>query len=269
MKKLLAILFVCLVQPAFFVQPAFGESIDIPPPAPGVTLPAGALQLTLTFEANLSKDAVFEPFSIAPDVAYGLTSDLTLQLVHSTVAVTGVRGIAGSGLCLAGEEDGCPDVYRNVGLEGIYSLLRGSFAAGAVLGLHLNPVSDPTVLFIKLGARMRTVVSPVIITFNPSVLIAANERDRTGVNDSLFLPFSFGVMPIPILTLGMFTGTRITDLGHSGDTWGIPLGFFETLKLAPPLVLGASFVFSTVAGGEAVNDGFENRALQVWLVYTR
>ena len=41
-------------------------------PAPGsragITLPAGGLQIMLALEMSFSKDVVFKPFSVAPDV---------------------------------------------------------------------------------------------------------------------------------------------------------------------------------------------------------
>ena len=97
--------FLALSGPAHADEPAATTvQPSAPPPAPppaGLTLPSGAFNALVTTEVNLASDSAAEPWSIAPDLGYGVTDDLTLMLVHSTYATTGFRGSAGSGLCLA------------------------------------------------------------------------------------------------------------------------------------------------------------------------
>ena len=52
-------------------------------------------------DVNMSADAVGKPFSIAPDIYYGVSDKLSVGLTHDT------------GLCLAGEENGCADRHAS------------------------------------------------------------------------------------------------------------------------------------------------------------
>jgi hypothetical protein len=238
--------------------PAFASAAPL-------TRPAGALDVSLTLEANVSADRALAPVSLAPDVTYGVTSDFTLALVQSGAAVTGFRGGAGSGVCVSGAADGCPGVYRNVGLEGLYSLAAGTLAAAASLGLHLQPVSDPLTFKVKVGAKTRAQLGAVAIGFNPCVFLALSERD--GATDSLWLPVSLSMKPLPRLTTGLGTGVKVPDLSAAGDGWQVALGAFAQVQVQEPLALGASFVLGNVVGGEATADGLESRFAQVWMTY--
>jgi hypothetical protein len=75
---------------------------------PGMMLPKGAIAIHAVVEVNMSADLVAKPFSIAPDVWYGVSPKLQVGLVHSRMGQTGFLGGAGllgagAGLCLAGE----------------------------------------------------------------------------------------------------------------------------------------------------------------------
>src|SRR5688572_18657241 len=75
--------------PPSLVAPVELEPAPLPP---GLTLPQGSVQLQTTFEMSLSADSTASPTSIAPDVAVGVTDDLTMSYVHSGSALTGFRG---------------------------------------------------------------------------------------------------------------------------------------------------------------------------------
>jgi hypothetical protein len=77
---------------------AFAESEPSGPDQ--LTMPKGKLLVDAFVELNLSKDNAFKPVSISPDVWYGVTNDLTLGLVHSSIGATGVIGGVGDALCI-------------------------------------------------------------------------------------------------------------------------------------------------------------------------
>lgn len=239
------------------------------PPVPAakrLTLGAGRLNVTLTAEASLSADRAMKPLSFAPDISYGATSRLTLSVIQSGAAVNGFRGGAGAGVCLTGKDDGCPQAYRNVGLEGLFSLAEGSVAAAANLGVHLQPVSDPTVVKLKVGAKSRASAGPISVTFNPSLFITTNERQTQP--DSLWLPVAIAVKPAPSFTTGLGTGVKIPDLGRAGQSYQVPIGVFAQAQLARPFLVGASFVFGNVVGAVGTHAGLDGRFLQLWASYT-
>ena len=61
---------------------------DERPTKPGLVLARGQLELAINFELEMSADKIGKPVSIAPDVAYGVSDDLTVALVHSLYGVT-------------------------------------------------------------------------------------------------------------------------------------------------------------------------------------
>jgi hypothetical protein len=233
--------------------------------ADGLTLKEGQAQATLTVEASLSTDRALEPVSIAPDVGYGVTRDLTLLVVHSGAALTGFRGSAGLGLCLTGEDGGCPHVYRNAGVEALWSLSAGPLSVALDAGLHLFPVYDPTALRGKLGVKARLTLGRLALLTQPSVILVLVERDTQA--DSLWLPVSASFKIGPRVSLGLGTGVKILDLSEAGSTWQIALGLFGQVQATPNLAVGASFVFGNIAGADEGNPGADARFLQLWVTW--
>src|SRR5688572_27507312 len=97
--------------------PALAQPADDVPPvtdAPdgqyavmrGVQGPAGMFSARLVLGVNLSDGAVGKPLSIAPDLFYSVTDKLQLGLLHN--GPLGWQSRPGLGLCLTGEDDGCP-----------------------------------------------------------------------------------------------------------------------------------------------------------------
>ena len=134
----------------------------ITPPQPGLTLPAGGVMAQLNLEMGMNEGTAFEPVSIAPDISYGVTDDLTLSLVHSNAAISGFRGTSGAGLCITGTDNGCPHVYQDFGAEALYSVLRGPFALAANGGLiaqDLRPASPAAFdLDLKVGRDVKVLL---------------------------------------------------------------------------------------------------------------
>lgn len=236
-------------------------------PKPGLTLPAGKLNVAVNLELNMSAEAVGKPISISPDVAYGVTSDLTVALVHSRYGLTGFRANAGGGLCLTGDDGGCPAVYNNVGAEGWYSVARGPLAAAVGAGVHATNL-DAGYYHAKVGARVRHTSGKLGVHFSPSLLVALSERDVS--KDSIWLPVMATYKTTPELTLGLGSGLK-APLDGFGDAWQVPLGASAVYAIDPATSLGASWVFGALLGG-ATNPpdpapgvkGLDPRGVQVW-----
>src|SRR5882757_2600288 len=71
----------------------------------GFVVPKGKLVLDAQLELNLSSGNAFKPVSLAPDLWYGVTDDITLGLVHSGLGETGFIGAVGDSLCLTGSSN--------------------------------------------------------------------------------------------------------------------------------------------------------------------
>ena len=249
-----------------------------PPPAkPGVTLPAGALEVSANLEINMSAEAVGKPSSLAPDVAYGVSDALTVALVHSTYGITGFRARTGRGLCLTGEDNGCPAVYNNVGAEAWYQLGGGSLALAAVAGIHALNLKGDDWWSAKLGLKLRYPVTPALaIVSQPSVFVAITSREvgDVRVNDeSLWIPVQAVYKVTPAVSVGVGSGFKSGRLSDLDVTWEVPLGVMATYKVDPALSFGASWVFGALLGGAEDVDGMpgktglDPRGLQLWGTY--
>ncbi len=244
------------------------EDDDTTPPKPGVTLPKGAINIFATFEANLSTDRAFKPFSLAPDISYGVTDDLTVALIHSTFAITGFRGGAGAGFCLAGEDNGCASVYNNVGVDALYSLTRGGLALAALGGVHALSL-DPFQLSVRAGLRGRLTSGNLIIGFSPSIFAGVTDRDA-GNKEFIWVPIFLGYRATPKVIAAVGTGIK-GPLDGFGDAWTVALVPQVLYSLSAKIGLGISFAMPRILGAGALPDaqkGIDFRFLQAWVSYT-
>ncbi|MGE0548402.1 MAG: hypothetical protein AB7O24_29585 [Kofleriaceae bacterium] len=238
-----------------------------PPPAGGsVTLKKGGVNIQANIEINMSKEAVGKPFSIAPDVSYGVSDDLTLTLAHSNAALTGFRGGTGAGICVAGAENGCFTEYTAVGAEALYSVAKGPMALGVGGGLIFQaPLEDGRAFSVKVGAKGKYTAGKVVVSFAPSIWIGLTERDA-GNKELLWIPVGVGFKATPELMVGAATGFK-APLDPIGDAWTIPIGVNGNYAVSPQIGVGASFTFGKIAGAEPTNAGADSRALHLWLNY--
>jgi hypothetical protein len=252
--------------PPSLVAPA---ELEPPAPPPGLTLPRGSVQLQTTFEMSLSANSTGSPTSIAPDVAVGITDDLTVSYVHSGSALTGFRGGAGAGFCFTGPDDGkCRTSYSGGGVEATYGITRGSAAIAANAGVLLTTL-DPMHFDLKLGLKTKVARGSWSVVFNPSIWYALDDRDDRDVphDDQLLLPLSVWNKLTPELSLGVGSGVR-GPLRRFGKRYAIPLGVAVQVALNPRVGVGSSLVFGRVIGGNEVMDpdpGLDARVVQIWL----
>lgn len=237
-----------------------------PPRLPGLALARGHFVVTITLEASLSKDSELEPMSIAPDVSYGLTDQLTLSIVHSGFATTGFRGSAGSGICFTGKEHGCAHVYNNIGGEALVDLVRGQLAIAGVAGVHVVSIDDSFV-DVKAGAQTSYRAGKITATFSPSVLVGVSKRDE-GNKGAIFLPASIGTQ-IQSLFLALGGGIA-APLNDAGDGWTARIGVIGRVRVAKSAFVAASLFLPKLAGGDGVMEtGADARTANVWLTYVR
>lgn len=268
------------VEPAVDAAAEPAPAMEPPPkkPAGGWTNKKGQLVLMLNGEFNLSTDKAFKPVSVSPDLSVGVTDKLTVAIEHSTFALTGFRGAAGSGLCVTGEDNGCPSVYRQGGLELIYSVAKGPTAVaidGGIIIKDLRPASSSKLDTIgKIGAKYKFSAGAFSLVTTPSLWIGLSNRSVTGTDglstklnkDQLWFPVSGWVKPIPALSLGLASGIK-GPLSKFADAYTVSLGVLAQVAVSKHLQLGTSFFFGAVTGGDAVKNpepGTDGRFLQVW-----
>lgn len=142
-----------------------------------LTLPKGRLLLSAFLEVNLSTDLVGKPISLSPDIWYGVTDDITVGLIHSAVGGSGIIGGVGTSLCLTGADNGCANLYSNVGADVRYKLKNGTLAYAIDGGVFVADVNaDSITLAAKLGVAARWHSGPLAVETQPNVFIGLTNR---------------------------------------------------------------------------------------------
>ncbi len=250
-----------------------------PADAPPLTLAKSKIVIAgSSLNFNLSADSVGEPVSLAPSVWYGVDDKLTLGLTHDggstpwsprpafrsftavdPLTMTPITFVAGSGICLTGEDSGCTEVYDNIGFDGLYSLKLGKMSAAAHPGLDIVAF-DPFVLTLRLGVLGRYMVNDKIsIVFDPRLQFGITERDG-GNKEGIDLPVWGWYAVDEKISAYVHTGINGRFDGF-GDNYGIPLQIGGNYKVNEKLTAGLDFGFTRL------NDSADGRVLGLRAVY--
>ena len=218
----------------------------------GVQGPAGLFTARLSLLTNASKGSFGKPTSLAPDLYYSITDNVQIGLVHT--GPMGWQELPGVGLCLTGQDNGCPSVYRNVGLDFMYGLLFGDFHLSLHSSLYIQQISHPVspvwpMWTIGLTGKFHF-TDVVALFFDPQIGITLSNRDT--YKDQLFLPVELQFQASSMLALKILTGVT-GQLSNLGDTARAPLGLGLVANLTPNLDLGLRFSFDNLLGN--VPDG--------------
>jgi len=218
----------------------------------------------------MSKSAVGKPFSIVPNVYYGINDQLMVGIANNPGSEV-FQTATGAGLCLAGTSSGCPKVYNGISLDGIFSFSRSStMDVGAHAGLDFLEFSPDMLLSVRLGVKGRTLAGPLIITFDPSVNIGATKRDA-GNKEILTVPVRLGFMATPQLNLGLSVALRgflDPPVGGFGDSYQVPVGVGGTFAVNQALDVRAQFAFDNLGGKQLPGEGrADARTLSIGVAY--
>lgn len=235
---------------------------DAPAATDRMTLPRGAALITADLEVRLSTDAVGKPVSLAPDLWYGVTDDLTVGLVHSTRGAFGLLGAAGDGLCITGTGGGCAKVYDSVGADVRYQVhtTAGDGLGVALDGGLLATSFDPFALGLKVGAIAHLRHGKLAVDVAPALCLGLTERDAN--LDVLALPVSLHVAAAPRVTVSAQTGL-VTPLDGAGDGFAVPLSLGASYAVTPKASAGVGFSLPALLGGDAIADGVDQRTLTI------
>lgn len=225
-----------------------------------LTLPKGQIYAQGFLEINLSKDGVFKPVSIRPDVWYGVNDDLTVGLGHSTRALSGflVDVVPGGGLCLGATTIDEPDDtiscargrYNTIGALARYHLLDSPVILAVDGGLVINDF-DPFALALKLGVVgewMQSEKLAVLFGLNLNIAVAGREDNNPFSKEFLNIPVSVMYQINAKLSAGAQTGFR-TPFSDAGDAFSIPLSLGARYMLKPNIILDGSFGFPYLVTG--------------------
>jgi len=232
-----------------------------------ITLQAGKVGAEADVAINMTKELAGKPFSIVPNVYYGVTDQLSVGLASNPGSEVFQTAI-GSGLCLSGQENGCGKIYTNISLDALFSFLRsGTMDVGAHGGLDMG-FGDSTLMGLRLGVKGRTLAGPLILTFDPSLVIGLNHRsDPLPNKETLVVPVRLGFMATPMLNLGLSVAIA-GPLDGFGDAYAVPVGLGGTFAINNNLSARAQFTLLNLGG--KVPDGVgraDFRALSIGAVY--
>jgi hypothetical protein len=227
----------------------------------GVQGPAGMVSARILLDFNLSADRAGEPISLAPDLYYSVTDKLQLGLLHE--GPMGWQARPGVGLCLTGQDGGCPEVYDNLGFDVMYGLAFGQFHLSTHTSLFVSQF-DPLTTSLALGvAGKARLAATVALLFDPKIAIAITERDTN--DDKLYIPLELQFQAGASTTLKLLTGL-LGELSAFGDTYEVPVGVGLLQNLNEHFDLGVRFSFDNLLGHEVQGVGrADTRSLAILL----
>lgn len=222
----------------------YGERVNQP-----LTLPGTMFRLDLPLAANLSSGQAGEPVSIPAAVDLGITDDLQIGLFH------------GTGICLSGSSNGCPEVYDDAGLRAVVGIARGlewQLAAEAIL--YASSLSDGRYVAGGSAAYKRS-VGNFGLTLDAGLLVAVTERSAAPVRQLLFASaegaVQFGDSLAAFATIGL--DRPIDTAAGVPDRFGVPVGFGVELEPANKITVSAELLFPNLLGEDGTGDEREGR----------
>jgi hypothetical protein len=234
-----------------------------------LTLAQGMIEIAAPLQLNASKDADWEPVTLNPSVAFGVTDHWTIGVRHFV------------GVCFNDEEAGCPEFYNDVSAFTRISVLRAYGVEFALQGaLNVAPLTDPEAFAAEAGLALRFGGGALAMTVQPTVGFGLNDRDtrasRTapiawnfgtydvitpqatvGNKEHLSVPATLHLQLLPILALAAgasLEGPLNPEIGSFGDYYRIPVGFAAILTPVRYLDVGASLTFPNMAGKNDTRD---------------
>jgi len=216
---------------------------------------SGALTVRAPVLIGLGEAAAGAPVSVGLDAWYGVNEKLSVGVVHSPYGISGFYGSARGGFCITGEDNGCPDIYDNVGLDVRYRVLSTDRLGVEAVYTGLAQSLDPFAFTTRWGIAARyAATDQLAVDFQPNLFIGVTERDA-GNKELVNLPLTLHVSPIPELGLLLQTGVAM-PLEDAGDNYAIPMSVGASVALTNELSAAAVFSLpQAIAGDVLTNDG--------------
>jgi hypothetical protein len=209
-----------------------------------------------TLRLELSKDRVGDPFSLAPDLYYGLSKGVTLGYFHNV------------GLCISG--DSCDFRYSDAGAEALFSLISdGAVVVAGRAGVTVErflyipglPNARPpdsgyfqTHGGVHAGLAVRVTAGDVAVLAEPRLYVALLERYTYPHEDFVDVPVQLQYQLTDQNALLLTSGMR-GPLSDFGDSFAVPVGLGALVTLSRRVDVGGEFLFTNLAGRGGGVDG--------------
>jgi hypothetical protein len=208
-----------------------------------LVLDQGQLDGRIVGEIDLYPGYGGKPVSLAPDLWFGVLPALTVGVIHSDLSLDRIG--AGASICIEPRPFTCPKAYHGSGLDVLYSLVAGNFAAAAHARFLVREL-DPIEPAITIGAALRWHSGRWSISGDPFLQIGLANLAH-GNRAQLWLPIVFAAQPTPRWAIELHTGWN-SDLAIIRDGYYVPFGIGTHVRATSHLDVGAVFGFMGLLG---------------------
>jgi hypothetical protein len=214
-----------------------------------LVLGAGQAEVALTAELNLQSGEIARPLSLAPDGWYGVTSRLTVGVIHSSASLEQVQ--PGATFCVQTLDiAGCDRLYRGTGLDVLWSARGGALAVAPHARAVLRDI-DPAKPALALGALVRWQRGRFAVLGDPYLRVGLANTSQ-GNRTALWLPIEFELQPTCRWLIGFETGWN-SDLAVWRDGYYVPAALEVRARATRHLDVGATLGFSSAFGPQATS----------------
>jgi hypothetical protein len=209
-------------------------------------LAPGLCEASLVGEANLSPTDIWQPVSLAPDLACGGAGGVTLGVTHSARALSLVD--SGDGLCLTGEDGGCARPYDGGAIDLRVPAPGGRSVRVALRARLVAKSLEPFKPSARLGALVRIggAGGRVSLLADPHVSVALAAAEL-GNRDFVALPLTGQLQLGRHVALELITGVR-GELRAFDEVFAIPVAFGVIASPTAAVDLGLEAGWSKLLG---------------------
>jgi hypothetical protein len=232
-----------LVALAILAAPAIASASPNDILARSLVLDPGGVAARVEVEFDLKAGRFATPLSIAPDLWLGVTSRLTLGLVHSSESVDLIDDRAS--FCFRGDALSCDRSYRGSGLDARWSWLEGPLAVAPRARFLVRDI-DPWKPAVTAGALVRWTQGRYAITSDPYLRVGLVNRDL-GNRTALVVPIWFAIQPTWRSAIALHTGWD-GDLATWRDGWHVPIALELVARATRRVDLGLTAGFPHLLG---------------------
>lgn len=243
-----------------------------------LTLGRGMVEVWFPVSLNASEDRFGEPWHLNPSIYLGLTDRWMIGVRHFV------------GICPAGDDNGCEEVYDDVSVDTVFSLARAGgldWALGAAL--NAAPLTGDPAFAGDVRLIARAGGGALALTVAPTLRFGLNDREgRQRLEADVFPMGTYGLVTprvwfdntetlsvpatlqvqlgrtLAVAATAALDGPLDPPQGGFGDWYQVPIGFAAVVTPIPWIDVGASFSWSNLLGKD---DTSESRALAFFAAF--
>ena len=229
-------------------------------------LAPGLCEASLVGEASLSAagggSEPWQPLSLAPDLHCGTAAGFTIGVTHSARALSLVD--SGSGVCLTGEDGGCPRPYDGGALDLRRQMPGGHLVRVALRARLVARSLEPFKPSARLGALVRVggAGGRLSLLADPHVSLGLANQDQ-GNRDAIALPLVGQLQLGRRVALELITGVR-GELDGFEEKLAVPIAFGVVITPTAAVDVGLEAGWNKLLGPQ---NTFKQRHAALFVTY--